>query len=181
VDHEWSHQQILLRCPNRGGLFSNEILLCRFSEFCLLYILQADIRYVYSRKFSNPQIFVKLWTWRIHENFYSNKSPTRCKNFPVYYPDVYLQLNMFLAFSCPSSEAQWLQWPRTQHDYHHDTKVKPEAATAVIELLMMCGKRPETCWAVNKRQDNKLENFCIWLVIYFNCTMMHGLTNLKNK
>jgi len=35
--------------------------------------------------------------------------------------------------------------PRTQHDYHHDTKVKPEAATAVIELLMMGGKSPETC------------------------------------
>jgi len=30
--------------------------------------------------------------------------------------------------------------PRTQHDCHHDTKVKPEAATAVIELLMMGGK-----------------------------------------
>jgi uncharacterized protein len=29
---------------------------------------------------------------------------------------------------------------RTQHDYHHDTKVKAEAATAVIELLMMGGK-----------------------------------------
>ena len=29
---------------------------------------------------------------------------------------------------------------------------------------------PETCWAVNKRQDNKLENCCIWLVIYFNYT-----------
>jgi hypothetical protein len=28
---------------------------------------------------------------------------------------------------------------------HHDTKVKPEAATAVIELLMMGGKMPETC------------------------------------
>jgi hypothetical protein len=27
--------------------------------------------------------------------------------------------------------------PRTQHDCHHDKKVKPEAATAVIELLMM--------------------------------------------
>jgi hypothetical protein len=26
-----------------------------------------------------------------------------------------------------------------QHDCHHDTKVKPEAATAVIELLMMGG------------------------------------------
>jgi len=35
--------------------------------------------------------------------------------------------------------------PRTQHDYHHDRKVKPEAATAVIELLMMGGKTPETC------------------------------------
>jgi hypothetical protein len=110
--------------------------------------------------------------------------------------------------------------PRTQHGYHHDTKVKPEAATAliellmmgrktpetcrptgpttntarlsprdtkvkpevataVIELLMMGGKKPETCWAVNKPQDNKLGNCCILLVIYLNCTMMHGLTNLK--
>ena len=29
--------------------------------------------------------------------------------------------------------------------YHHDTKVKPDAATAVIELLMMGGGTPETC------------------------------------
>jgi hypothetical protein len=35
--------------------------------------------------------------------------------------------------------------PRTQHDYHHDKNVKPEAATAVIELQMMGGKTPETC------------------------------------
>jgi hypothetical protein len=35
--------------------------------------------------------------------------------------------------------------PVNQHDCHHDTKVKPEAATAVIELLMMGGKTPETC------------------------------------
>jgi hypothetical protein len=35
--------------------------------------------------------------------------------------------------------------PRTQHDCHYDTKVKPEIATAVIELLMMGGKTPETC------------------------------------
>jgi len=54
-----------------------------------------------------------------------------------------------------------------------------EAATAVIELLMMGGKTPETYWAVNKRQDNKLENCCIWLAIYLNCTMMQELTNLK--
>jgi hypothetical protein len=33
--------------------------------------------------------------------------------------------------------------PQTQHGYHHDTKVKPVAATAVIELLMMGEKRPK--------------------------------------
>jgi hypothetical protein len=32
--------------------------------------------------------------------------------------------------------------PRTQHDYHHAPKVKPDAATAVTELLMMGGKTP---------------------------------------
>jgi len=69
--------------------------------------------------------------------------------------------------------------PRAQHDCYHDTKVKPEAAAAVIELLMLGGRTPETCWAVNKRQDNKLGNCCTWLVIYLNCTMLHGLTNLK--
>jgi hypothetical protein len=135
----------------------------------------------------------------------SNKSPTRCNNFPVYYPDVYLQLNIFWAFFCLSSGAQWLQWqplvfpsyrgdiravfvvglvtarPRTQHECYQDTKGKPEAAIEVIELLMIGEKTPETYWAVNKRQDNKLENCCIWLVIYLNCTMMHGLTNLKIK
>jgi hypothetical protein len=35
--------------------------------------------------------------------------------------------------------------PRTKHYYHYDTKVKPEAVTAVIELLMIGGKMPETC------------------------------------
>jgi len=36
----------------------------------------------------------------------SNNSPTRCNSFTVYYPDVYLQLNMFWAFSRPSSGAE---------------------------------------------------------------------------
>jgi hypothetical protein len=69
--------------------------------------------------------------------------------------------------------------PRTQHGCHHDTKVKPEAATANVELLRMGVRTPETCLAVNKRQDNKLKNCCIRLVIYLNSTMMHGLKNLK--
>jgi hypothetical protein len=70
--------------------------------------------------------------------------------------------------------------PWTQHGYHHDRKVKPEVATAVIELLMMGGRKPKTCWAVNKRQDIKLKDCFIWFVIYLNCTMRHGLTNLES-
>jgi hypothetical protein len=31
-----------------------------------------------------------------------------------------------------------------QHCYHHAPKVKPEAATAVIELMMMDVRTPET-------------------------------------
>jgi hypothetical protein len=39
----------------------------------------------------------------------------------------------------------WSDRPaRPQYDCHHDTKVKPEAATAVTEHLMMGGKTPET-------------------------------------
>jgi hypothetical protein len=59
-------------------------------------------------------------------------------------------------------------FPSYRGDCHHDTKVKPEAATAVIEPLMMGGKTPETCRAINKRQDTKLKNCSIMLVIYLN-------------
>jgi len=78
--------------------------------------------------------------------------------FRFSFPDVYLQLNMFRAFSRPSSGARWLQWqPLVLPLYLY-----------LIELQMMGGKTPETCWAVNKRQDKKLKNCCIWLVIYLN-------------
>jgi hypothetical protein len=56
---------------------------------------------------------------------------------------------------------------------------KPEAATAVVELLMMGLMMPETCWAVFKRQVINLRNCCIWLVDSFECMMMHGLENSK--
>jgi len=38
-------------------------------------------------------------------------------------------------------------WPDhdQQHCYHHTPKVKPEAAAAVVELLMMGVRTPETC------------------------------------
>jgi hypothetical protein len=48
------------------------------------------------------------------------------------------------------------------HCYHHAPKVKPEAATAIVELLMMGVRTPETCWAVHKRQVIiNLRNCCI--------------------
>jgi hypothetical protein len=50
-----------------------------------------------------------------------------------------------------------------QHFYHHAPTVKPEAATAVVELLMRGVRTPETCWAVHKRQVINLRNCCIWL------------------
>jgi hypothetical protein len=76
----------------------------------------------------------------------------------------------------PSSGAQWLQWkslvvPLYRGDSRAVFGVGPAAR-------LMGGKTPETCWAVNKRQD-KMKNSCIRLVIYLNCTMKHGLTNLK--
>jgi len=51
-----------------------------------------------------------LTFWHRSFIFNSNKSPTWCNSFSLYYPHVCLQLNMFRAFSRPSSGAQWLQW-----------------------------------------------------------------------
>jgi len=41
-------------------------------------------------------------------------------------------------------------WPHAHHQelsncYHHAPTVKPEAATTVVELLMMGVRQPETC------------------------------------
>jgi hypothetical protein len=33
----------------------------------------------------------------------------------------------------------------TVHGYYHDTKMKPEAAAAVVERLMVGVRKPETC------------------------------------
>jgi hypothetical protein len=86
--------------------------------------------------------------------------PTRCKIFSSLLLDVYLQLNMFRASSRPSSGVRAWSGPRTsngvvgpaglpdhdqQHCYHHAPTVKSEAATAVVELLMMGVRTPETC------------------------------------
>ena len=91
--------------------------------------------------------------------------PTRCNNFSNLLLDIYVQLNMFRASPRPSSGAQLQYQPLVlpsysggcsavgrgradydqQHCYHHAPTVKPEAATAVVEFLMMGVGTPETC------------------------------------
>ena len=61
--------------------------------------------------------------WHRSFTFHSNKSPTWCKIFSVYSPDVCSQLNMFRAFSRPSSGAQKLQWqPLVLPSYRGDSR-----------------------------------------------------------
>jgi len=54
-----------------------------------------------------------------------------------------------------------------QHCYHHAPTVKPETATAVVELLILDLRTSETCWAVHKCQVINLRSCCIWLVDLF--------------
>jgi hypothetical protein len=60
---------------------------------------------------------------------------------------------------------------RPDHDqqrcYRHAPTLKPEAANAVDELLMMGMEEPETCWATNKRQVINLWNCGILLINLF--------------
>jgi hypothetical protein len=54
-----------------------------------------------------------------------------------------------------------------QHCHRQAPTVKPMAATAVLELLMMGVGTPEICWAVHKRQVKNLRNYWIQLVDLF--------------
>jgi len=48
-----------------------------------------------------------------------------------------------------------------QHCYHHAPTVKPEAATAFVELLMMGVRTHETCLVVHKHEVINLGHCCI--------------------
>ena len=124
----------------------------------------------------------------MHHHEIKINHPTRCNNFSSILLDVYVHLYLFRASSRPSSGAQ-LQWQPLvlpvehgsssdvgrgraslpEHDQQHcyHLTVKPEAATAVVELLMMGVRTPDTCWAVHKRQVINLRSCCIWLVDLF--------------
>jgi hypothetical protein len=51
--------------------------------------------------------------------------------------------NIFKSVSC-RGRVGWSDHDQ-QHCYHHAPKVKPEIATAFVELLMMGVRMPETC------------------------------------
>jgi hypothetical protein len=82
---------------------------------------------------------------------------TRCKNFPNLLLDVCVRLNMFRAYQPlvlllergGSSAVGRGRAGRQEHDqrhcYHRAPTVKSEADTAVVELLMMGVRTPETC------------------------------------
>ena len=118
--------------------------------------------------------------------------PTSCNNFPSLLLEVYVGSTCFgrphahtQELNNCSSSLWFYSWSvviavllvvvgpagRPDHDqqhfYHHAPTVEPEAATAVIELLMMGMRMPETCGAVFKRQVINLRNCCIWLVDSF--------------
>jgi len=68
--------------------------------------------------------------------FNSNKSPTWCNKFSVYYPDVCLQLNMFRAFSRLSSGTQWLHWqPLVLPSYRGDSRAVFVVGPAGLSVL----------------------------------------------
>ena len=95
-------------------------LMCGFSPDSLWAVIHLHrIRGSRLSQFTQPL----LTFWHRSFTFNSNKSPTRFNNFSVYYPGICLQLNMFRAFSRPSSGAQWLQWqPLVLPSYRGDSR-----------------------------------------------------------
>jgi hypothetical protein len=131
-----------------------------------IYSCKVYLHYAYDTALNQKLLslgFKNLFKVRksVHHHTIQINQPTRCNSFTSLLLDVCVWLNMFRAPLRPSSGAYnctrslWFYcWrvvasrpaqPRTQHGYHHNTKVKPEAATAVIELLIMGGKTPKTC------------------------------------
>ena len=111
---------------------------------------------------SNPHKIIVLVNRMVRKIFRPNmeeakgiqiNQPTRCNNFSSLSLDVHLQFNMFRASSRPSSGAQQRQQqPLVLPSERGDSSAVgcgrvgiPETATAVVELLMMGVRTPETC------------------------------------
>jgi hypothetical protein len=114
-------------------------------------------------QFIKKNLHSELWTlWHRNFIFNSNKSPTWCNNFSVYYPDVCLQLNMF---SRPSSGAQWLQWlPLVLPSYRSDSR-----AVFVVGPDYECLLTTNVHGATTGRKHYTPE----WPFLLFSCHLRH--------
>jgi hypothetical protein len=108
-------------------------------------------------------LFKALTFWHRSFTFNSNKLPTWYNNFSVYYSHVCLQLNMFRAFSRPSSGAQWLQWqPLVLSSYRGDSHAVFVVGPAGFPLTLgIC--RPNERSSVSHKIERSAEqgNGCI--------------------
>jgi len=86
--------------------------------------IKFNKEYVRSQRLLKYICDVYIFTIQINQ-------PTKCNNFSSLLLDVCIQLNMLL----PDQDQQYC--------YHQAPTVKPDAATAVVELLMMGVRTPE--------------------------------------
>jgi hypothetical protein len=129
VETKFNWRRLALRLPSC-------VQLCL--SVCLLLYVHNALQFIWKCTCLDILLFL-FFRFLVRASLYnSNKSPTRCNSFPVYYPDVYLQLNMFRAFSRPSSGAQWLQWqPLLLPSYRGDSRavfVVAEHSTTVTTI-----------------------------------------------
>jgi len=101
----------------------------------------------------------RLWFVRLLLSILSANSVKRTALFWVVTHRVVVNPYWHFGTAC-RSHLQWFDHDQ-QHCYHHASTVKPEAATAVVELTMIGVRTPETCWAVHKREVINLRNCCI--------------------
>jgi hypothetical protein len=104
----------------------------------------------------------------------------------------FIILTFIYSSTCLRASWSCQLWPDhdQQHCYHHTPKVKAEAATADVELLMMGVRTPETCWAANKRQNNKPERllhlvgwfiWILWWSMDFQILNLHVMPSLSQQ
>jgi hypothetical protein len=123
--------------PQSRSASFDESLVCTSNRTTISLVCHPVAHYLYrplsvvTQQMAGPPVsyvsacwpFADFNFWHQSFTFNSNKSRTWCNSFPVYYPDVCLQLNMFRAFFRLSSGAQGLQWqPLVLPSYRGDSR-----------------------------------------------------------
>jgi hypothetical protein len=125
------------------------------------------------------QTALTFWHWSF--TFNSNKSPTWCNSFSVYYLDVCLQLNMFRAFSRQSGP-HWLQWqPLVLPSYHGDSRAVFMVGPMMFQSTLSNWRRPD-CLSASLNYPGSIlwsrgvhawDKFCNWLHYFCICIICY--------